>query len=271
MSPIRQAGQVFDAVQKAKADAPAFCTNFFPVESKLQGWIEHGELSGEVHAGAALFLRKDRDFHHFYFCAADEMALQRAVAAWSGWKSGPMVTDLIGNEYAVNRLSPVLEPAGFRRYTRLQRMARIGRPETGGHAVSADFAGKADGRTVLGLIENLFDRYGEQLPMPYEIGSAIENRQVLAARCDGAMAGLLMFETQGLASAVRFWGVAEKFRARRVGSALMQHYFQTHAVVRRFTLWVNSNNENAISKYRHYGYAPDGLVDQILANDMINL
>jgi ribosomal protein S18 acetylase RimI-like enzyme len=105
--------------------------------------------------------------------------------------------------------------------------------------------------------------------MPYEIESAIENRQVLAARREGVLAGLLFFETQGLASTVRFWTVAEKFRDCRVGSALIQHYFQTHGAVRRFTLWVNSNNENAISKYRHYGYAPDGLVDQVLANEMI--
>jgi ribosomal protein S18 acetylase RimI-like enzyme len=80
---------------------------------------------------------------------------------------------------------------------------------------------------------------------------------------------LLFFETQGLASSVRFWAVSEKFRDRRVGSALMQHYFQIHGSVRRFTLWVNASNENAITKYRHYGYAPDGLMDHVLVNQMI--
>lgn len=270
MNPIQQVSQVFDAIQTAKAEAPAFCTNFFPVESKLQGWIDHGELSGEVLAGAAFFLRKDRDFQHYYFCAADETALQRAIAAWSGWKSGPMVTDLVGNESDVNRLLPALEQAGFRRYTRLQRMTKTGRPETGGDAGPVEFAGAADARPALGLIENSFDRHGEQLPTSYEMESAIENRQVLAIRREGVLAGLLFFETRGVASTVRFWVVAEKFRDHRVGAVLMQHYFQMHGAVRRFTLWVNSNNENAVSKYRHYGYAPDGLADQVLANEMIN-
>ena len=45
---------------------------------------------------------------------------------------------------------------------------------------------------------------------------------MLVMKYDGALAGLLFFETQGVASTVRFWVVAEKFRARRVGSALMQ-------------------------------------------------
>jgi ribosomal protein S18 acetylase RimI-like enzyme len=191
------------------------------------------------------------------------------MAALPGLKTGRVMTDLVGNESALNHLLSALEQAGFRRYTRLQRLARTGRPETSLGAPSTGFAEKADARAVLGLIENLFDRYGEQLPMPYEIEAAIENRQVLAARHNGELAGLLFFETQGLASTVRFWAVAEKFRVQRFGSALMQQYFQMHGPVRRFTLWVNSGNENAIGKYRHYGYAPDGLMDHVLANEMI--
>jgi ribosomal protein S18 acetylase RimI-like enzyme len=270
MSSIQTPGQVFDAVQRAKTGATDFCTNFFPVESKLHDWIHHGKLFAENHNGAAFFFRTDRDFRHFYFCAADRTALAQGMAALPGLKTDRVVTDLVGNESTLSHLLPPLEQAGFRRYSRLQRLARIGRPETGPGDPSTRFAEKADGPEALGLIEHLFDRFGEQLPMLHEMESAIENHQVLAARHDGELAGLLFFETQGLASSVRFWAVAEKFRARRVGSALMQHYFQTHGAVRRFTLWVNSNNENAISKYRHYGYAPDGLVDQVLANDMIN-
>jgi hypothetical protein len=49
----------------------------------------------------------------------------------------------------------------------------------------------------------------------------------------------------------------------------MQHYFKTQNSVRRFTLWVNAANENAIQKYKHYGYALDGLIDCVLANKMI--
>jgi GNAT superfamily N-acetyltransferase len=269
MSPIQTPAQVFDAIQLAKAGATAFCTNFFPVESKLQGWIDHGVLSAEWYPGAAFFFRKDRDFRHFYFSAADGTALAQAMAAVPGLKNGRVVTDLVGNESTLGQLLPRLEQAGFRRYTRLQRLARIGRPETGQGRPPAGFAEKADAPAVLELIENLFDRYGEQIPMLYEIEAAIEGRQILAVKCDGALAGLLFFETQGVASTVRFWAVAEKFRARRVGSVLMQHYFQIHGPVRRFTLWVNSGNEDAITKYRHYGYATDGLMDYVLANEMI--
>ena len=269
MSPIQTPQEVLDAIQKAKAGAKAFGTNFFPMESKLQSWIDHGELFAEWYKGAAFFYRTDRDFRHFYFCAADWMALEQGIAASIGLKTGRVTTDLVGNEPGLNQMLPVFERAGFRRYTQLQRLARIGRPETGGGVPEAGFAEKMDGPAAMELIESSFDRYGEQLPLPYEMESAVENRQVLAVKRNDELAGLLFFETQGLASTIRFWAVAEKFRAQRVGSVLMQFYFQTQSAVRRFTLWVDAHNENAIQKYRHYGYAPDGLVDHVLANEMI--
>jgi len=266
MISIQTPPQVLDAIQTAKAGAKAYCTNFFPVESKLQSWIDHGELSAEWHPGAAFFFRADRDFRHFYFCAADQASLEQGMASSSGLKAGQVVTDLVGNEALLNQLLPGLETAGFRKHAQLQRLARIGRPETSGNTPEVGFAEKGDAPAVLSLIESLFDRYGEQLPLPYELESAVNGRQVLVVKLAGELAGVLFFETQGLASSVRFWAVAGKFRAQRVGSALMQYYFQIQPAVRRFTLWVDAHNENAIQKYRHYGYAPDGLIDHVLVH-----
>ncbi|HEY3932886.1 MAG TPA: GNAT family N-acetyltransferase [Verrucomicrobiae bacterium] len=270
MIQFRKVDEVFDAIQKTKAKASDFRTNFFPVPAKLQNWIERDELLGEVRDGATFFFRKDRDFFRFYFCAGSLEKLESEILTLSFLKNGSVATDLVGNETAVAEMCAPLEAAGFSRYAQLQRMARPA--QTGGLAVSnlpVVFAEKADAPTVLELIENAFDRFGEQLPALYEIEAAISNRQIFVVKRDGKIAGLLFFETQGFNSIVRFWAVAEKFRALKIGSALMQHYFKTQNAVRRFTLWVNAANENAIQKYKHYGYAPDGLIDCVLANKMI--
>src|SRR5262245_10479584 len=124
MSPVHRVAEVFDAIQRAKAGATAFCTNFFPVQARLQGWIDHGELLSEVRDGAAFFLRKDRDFWHFYFCAANLSALEHEAPALPGLKAEPVVLDLIGPESALADVSRVLESIGFRRYARLVRLAR---------------------------------------------------------------------------------------------------------------------------------------------------
>lgn len=272
MQLIEDASEIAKAVSRAKADASAYCSNFFPAPRKLQGWISHGEFFCEQADGTALFLRKDRDLWHFYFCAASLESLHGAVAGLPMLRTAQVVLDLVGQETALSGLLGLFEAAGFRRYNRLFRMARSVPPAT--PLVAAPdprvvIAGQADCQPILDLLLRSFDRRAEQIPMAYEIEAAVEAGQIWVAHCDGALAGLLFFETQGLTSTLRYWLIAPEFRAQRFGSGLMQRYFAEHPAVRRFLLWVIADNANAIGKYEHYGFAPDGLVDHVLANEMI--
>jgi len=273
MSPIKEIGQAFEGIQQAKIGAPAFCTNFFPVQTKLQGWIDHGELLAERRAGAVFFLRKDHEFWHLYFCAADVPTLQREMATLSSLSGERVVVDLVGREGALEGMLNAAETSGFRRYRRLLRLIRAsepGRPQLSAASTQVVWADQTDRRAISELLEGSFDRYADQLAMPYEIEGAITARQILVIRCDGVLAALLFFETQGLTSTVRYWVVAERFRSQRFGAALMHHYFALHPAVRRFLLWVTADNEEAVHKYRHYGYLPEGLIDHVLVNPMIH-
>src|SRR6059058_125244 len=98
MRAISSVDQVFAAIQQVKAAAKAFSTNFYPVRSKLEGWIEHEELSVVTKPGVAFFFRKDRDFEHLYFCAADAATLERELAATAEIASNRLTSDLIGSE-----------------------------------------------------------------------------------------------------------------------------------------------------------------------------
>lgn len=272
MSPIGNVTEVFDAIQKAKEGASGFATNFFPVKEKLQGWVDHGELFVEFRDGSAFFWRKDRDFWHLYFCAASLASLKRAVAGLNNLKTEPVMVDLVGNEAAVSEQLTLWKSEGFRSYTQLCRMARTsqsGPPRSGTSDTQVVYAEKTDACAISDLLGRSFDHYAEQLPMPYEIESAIENRQILVVKCDGVLGGLLFFETHGFTSTVRYWLVAEGFRASHLGSAMMRHFFATQSMVRRFVLWVIADNANAVQKYQHYGFRPDGLVDYVLANERI--
>ena len=271
---VESASEVGEAVSRAKADASGYCSNFFPAPRKLQDWITHGEIFSDQRDGAALFLRKDRDFWHLYFCAANPASLQRAVTALPMLRIEPVVVDLVGEEAtALADRAGLFEAAGFRLYNRLFRMARTVPPATPPAAVAPDtrvtIARQADAQPILDLLLRSFDCRAEQIPMSYEIEAAVEAGQILVARLDGALAGLLFFETQGLTSTLRYWLIAPEFRTQRFGSGLMQRYFTGHPAVRRFLLWVIAANANAIGKYEHYGFAPDGLVDHVLANEMI--
>ncbi len=272
MGPISTLAEVFDAIQKVKAGASAFCTNFFPVQGRLQGWINHGELFCDLRAQSAFFLRKDRDFWHLYFCAPDWATLQREISALPGLRAERMSVDLVGTEESLGEALRTMGSVGFRRYGRLVRLARPSQaatPQPPADGTEVACAANADCQAIINLLESSFNRYADQLPMPYEIEAAIEARQILAARCEQNLAALLFFETQGFTSTVRYWVVDQRFRSHGFGSALMRHYFTAQSAVRRFILWVTADNEGAVQKYRHYGYAPDGLVDHVLVNEAI--
>ena len=202
------------------------------------------------------------------------------------------MVDLVGSQACLSGLLSLWKTAGFEQYQTLYRMARperstqaaltadlaaggaeaLGPPSpfavTGSHL---GYAQEGDTTAILELLCGSFDHRAEQLPMGYEIEAATRNRQNLLARRDGALAGMLFFETQGFTSTVRYWLVAERFRSAGVGSALMNHYFATQTGVRRFVLWVIAENHNSIEKYKHYGFMPDGLLDFVLVNKRTTL
>lgn len=270
---VNSADQVFEAVGRVKANAPAFCTNFFPVQSKLERWIWNAELSLQVCDSAAFFLRRDRDFWRLYFCAARADALQSEIGTLSVLRSEPVVLDVLGKESALASWGDCFAPAGLRPYSRLQRMGRIpapGSPIAEAPAeVSVTAASTGDAVSILALLEDLFDQFADQLPELHEIEAAIGNQQVLTVKSNGSLAAALFFETQGLTSSIRFWAVSKQFQSRHFGAALMRTYFSLHHAVRRFNLWVAVDNQNAVQKYQHYGYSADGLLDLILVNERI--
>ncbi|MGA2281539.1 MAG: GNAT family N-acetyltransferase [Verrucomicrobiota bacterium] len=273
MTPFRTVTEVFAAIQTVKAGAANFYTNFFPAGQKLQDWIERNELHGESCPGALFLFRRDRDFWRLYFCAASPAALRDGIATLPGLRSERVVTDVVGAEKAVSGILTQLEATGFHRYRQLYRMARPGQsalPPAVGAELPVALAERAEAPTILALLEGAFDRYAEQLPPASEIESAAAGGQIFVVRLEDALAGLLFFETQGVTSTLRYWLVAEAFHARHVGSALMRHYFSTQTAVRRFLLWIVASNDNAMQKYRRYGYALDGLIDHVLASGSIH-
>jgi hypothetical protein len=270
---VESTTEVGKAVNLAKTNASGYCSNFFPSTRKLQSWIIHADLFCDQRDGVALFFRKDREFWHLYFCAANPTSLQWAVTSLPMLKNEPLVLDLVGKEPALAEMVGLFEDAGFRLYNRLFRMARTmpmlnpsieAAPDS--RVVVAD---KTDCQPILDLLLRSFDCRAEQIPMLYEIEAAVEAGQIRVARCADTMAGLLFFETQGMTSTLRYWLVASEFRSQRFGSGLMHRYFAEHPAVQRFLLWVIASNTNAIGKYEHYGFASEGLVDYVLANEKI--
>lgn len=274
MTRVTRLNDVLEAVQRARQHAPHFCTNFFPVEPVLRLWIQQGELTARSEAGCAFFLRRDRDFLHLYFAAPEPAALDHGLAALPPLRAERVVVDLIGRQEAIRPLVVVFGDAGFRSYRRLVRLARSAGPLPAAPprdpppppVVQPD---PAEAGRVLALIEQFFDRYSDQLPSLDQVRAALGAHQILAVKVAGELAALLFYETQGLTSILRYWLVAKPHESRGFGSLLLREYLGSQTAVRRFLLWVAAQNERAMGKYLQYGYAADGLEDEVMVNEMI--
>lgn len=262
--PLPSVAAVYAQVDQARRAGP-LVTNFYPVPDKLQRSVDRGELFS-VSAGGVLFvLRRDRDFLHVSYVASKTADLAAALAEVAARVPGTLTVDVIAPGERIAELAAPVRAAGFADLLTLTRMTKLGEAA----ALAADdaevvLADQADGAALAGMLETALDRHAEQIPDADEMARAAAERKVLIVRADAAIAGLLFYEKTGQASLLRHWLVDPAYRDRRVGARLMRRYFADCAEVRRFVLWVISDNHNAIDRYRHYGYAQDGLIDQVL-------
>jgi GNAT superfamily N-acetyltransferase len=269
MKLVTSVPEVVEAVNRVRAGASAFTTNFYLAPSRIQAWVDHQELQVDDRENAAFLFRRDRHFLHFFFCAADVQSLTSALAALPAEDFERLTTDVVGT---ANRVDPELQALGSRGFqpcTRLMRLCRAAAeppPPGADSGWEVEFASCEEAPALLTLLEELFDPLVYQVPVLYELEAAILARQVLVIRQNSQVSALLFFETQGVSSTLRFWAVSPRARSAGLGSALLRHYLQMHPGVRRFVLWVDEANQNARDKYARFGYAPDGLLDHILVS-----
>jgi ribosomal protein S18 acetylase RimI-like enzyme len=263
---------IYEQMDQARRAGPLL-TNFYPAPDKLQRSIERGELFS-VTAGNVLFvLRRDRDFLHLSFVASTTAELAAALREFVASVAETVTVDVLGPRERVAELAALFVQAGFRAHCELHRMTKTTQP-TQQAANQAEppappdpevvFAGRDDGGALAGMLETALDRHAEQIPDEDEMARAASERKVLVIRSGPAIAGLLFFEVTGQSSLLRHWLVDPAYREQRIGARLMRRYFADCKDVRRFLLWVISDNHNAIDRYRHYGYREDGLIDQVL-------
>ena len=89
---------------------------------------------------------------------------------------------------------------------------------------------------------------------------------MLVIKDEEKIAGFIIFEIKGFTSYLRYWFVDEKYRNKKVGSQLISKFFDLSGNTKRIIFWVIQSNENAIKRYKHYGFTEENLVDHVFSN-----
>ena len=269
MNPLPSVAAIYEHLDRARRAGP-LVTNFYPVPDKLQRSIERGELFSMTGGNVLFVLRRDRDFLHLSFVASTDRELVPALRELVASVAETITVDVLGPRERVGEITELFVQAGFLGHCALHRMTKqVSQTQIAPPPAPPDadvrFAGNDDATALAAMLETALDRYAEQIPDDAELIRATSDRKILIVRsATGSIAGLLFFEVTGQSSLLRHWLVDPAHRDQRIGTRLMRRYFADCKDVRRFLLWVISDNHNAIDRYRHYGYQQDGLIDQVL-------
>lgn len=269
MKQLSDLAAIHQQMDQARRAGPLL-TNFYPTPDKLQRWIEAGTLFSMTAENVLFILRRDRDFLHLSYMASGAAELGAALHELVKSANDTLTVDVLGKGEQVDQIAMLFAKAGFDVHCSLHRMTMTTTTHAGTSlppsTVDAEvvFATPDDAAALAGMLEAALDRYTEQIPNEAEMKRAAAERKVLVIKSGAAIAGLLFFEVTGQSSLLRHWLVDGAHRDQRIGARLMRRYFADCKDVRRFVLWVISDNHNAIDRYRHYGYQQDGLIDQVL-------
>ncbi|WP_088187757.1 GNAT family N-acetyltransferase [Desulfosporosinus sp. FKA] len=269
MKVVADSLDVFNAINLVKMNSKRTRTNFTVNLNKLALWISKKELTLIEYEGAMLLFRKNADFYYMYFFVNEDTDFS-FLENINFVRRNVVVVDLLGKSPDLDDLGKEFAAEGFDEHLHLQRMFKINsslnsnlyadRPMMNNIKVATEI----DGQTISEILNNNFDKYGEQIPNLNEIYQEIDNGNILLYKSNYKILGLLYFNNIGQTSILRYWIVIDKYQNEGIGGKLIKFYFQMCQNIRRFIVWVVSDNINAINKYEHYGYKLDGLYDKVL-------
>jgi GNAT superfamily N-acetyltransferase len=268
IQPVRNKADLLDALESVRRAGAGAVTNWFASPERIDRWIDRNSLSLLPHERALLILRRDRGFHRVYHFAADLTALSAALRSPSAEFAaiGVLTTDIIGRPADLEPVAAIYREYGFADHqclVRLNRMALVVE-EIAECEPDVPFAGPSDVAAVAAFLGRLLDPYTDQIPDEDEIREAAVRGNLILVRQGESVGGVLLFETMGLTSHLRYWHVDGAARNQGIGARLMRRYFGLCRGSGRFILWVVRDNADAIAKYHHYGFREDTLVDRIM-------
>lgn len=242
-------------VKNAKDLGEAKVTNYFPNPPIHNLWINEGKMAHRK-IGTSTFIIHDREFYREIFFLSDNLVnAKKDLAVLKEEIVLPAVVEIISKESFHEDIYPTAV---------LKRMTRVGHPlqrDIDGHILLATLDDINDIRSIFA---SDFNAALERVPNHNELSSLIENGCITLYKSEKKeIVGFVIYERQGKSLHLRYWWVSPCMRNVGVGSSLMSAFFCAGDATQRQYLWVFDDNENAIKRYRHYGFEFDGMIDAI--------
>ena len=116
------------------------------------------------------------------------------------------------------------------------------------------------------LFEKHFDPIAEQLPVKSDLLNWIETGSLLIYEINNKIGGFIIYDLNGLTLYLRYWFVHPDFRDQKIGSLLFNYFLYKGRNTKRQIFWVIQSNDNAIKRYKHYGFVEEKMYNFVMIN-----
>lgn len=256
-------------LQKQIADIRALrmgtLTNYFPDLVKHGLWIEKGDFYSERINNTLLLIKQSATFWNVFYYSTNIDALGNDLSVFQGqYSDKTMMFDLVGREGQCESLIKLFETAGCTIATSFVRMNRMTEPMDYTPDSTVKYATEEDLSLISQCLHQYFDERTEQIPYDEELKDYILQDHVLVCKEEGVMTGFLVFELNSTTLYLRYWFTHPDYRERKVGSRLLRRFFEVGKDTKRQLFWVIRTNENAIKRYKHYGFKEEDMFDFVM-------
>lgn len=265
MEKVLSITQLQQKVAEIRSLRRGFITNFFLDPVKHGVWIEKGDCFIERMESTLFIVKRSPSFRNVFFCSTTLDDFSHDLSMFIAENSAmTMMFDIVGRDIQCQPMVELFRKKGCKEATSLVRMTRLTTPM---EYVADDTIRKAtenDIKEVSLLLHTYFDEQTEQIPYDEELEDYAWQGHVLICEENGHTAGFLIYEMNASTLYLRYWFTHPDFRNKKVGSRLLRKFFEEGKSTKRQLFWVIRSNENAIVRYRHYGFSEENMYDFVM-------
>lgn len=268
METLKSIEQIQGLIVEIRNLRKGYLTNFYLDSFKHQVWINSGDFKFLKIGETLFFARTSDDFCNLFYCSTTIKELTEAFRQLEQqYPELVKMVDVVGSDVQCQPIKDMLESHGYSIYRQLVRMSRITPKDTENiNNPHIYFATLDDAKKVRELLFQYFDARCEQIPYQEELSEYAKNNRILVYKEDVEIIGFVVFESNRSTHYLRYWFVHPEHRDKKIGSILLNTFFNEGQNTRRQLFWVITDNENAIKRYRHYGYTEENLYDIVMSN-----
>ena len=266
MEKIDSIDEVVELIAKIKNLRKGFISNFYLDKEKHSLWIEKGDLYYELIGNTLFLIKKNVGFVNVFYVSTSLDELKENIGILNNNSDETMMMDIVDRKEDCENITKAFLDLGFTLYCQLMRMSRKTSDVVNNLSNDVVFATREEAQDVLALLHKYFDERAEQIPYIEELEEYASQKRILLKKIDKKIVGFVIFEISRVSLYLRYWFVHPDYRERGVGSDLLRRYFYEGKETKMEQLWVICNNENAIKRYRHYGYNDENMFDYVITN-----